>query len=219
MKVKICGITREEDAVHAIEAGADALGFIFVRESPRFITSSFVASIVRSLPPFVVPTGVFVNATRDEVLRTIDASGIRCAQLHGDEKPEDMDGIPVPVIKGFRIGEGFDVRTIQEFPASAYILDTFAGNSYGGTGRCFDWDIAVRAKQFGRIILSGGLTEHNVIDAVQQVRPYAVDVSSGIEQRPGIKDRDRMARFVVAARQASRGIGGTQDGTTMENRC
>ena len=209
MKIKICGITREEDAVDAIEAGADALGFIFVRDSPRNVTSSFVASIVRNLPPFVVPTGVFVNATRDEVLRTIDNSGIRCVQFHGDEKPEELEGIPVPVIKSFRIGAGFDTETIRQFPASAYLLDTLVPGSYGGTGRSFDWDVAVRAKLFGRIILSGGLTENNVRDAVQNVRPYAVDVSSGVERKPGVKDRDRIARFVEAARQASGVFGGT----------
>lgn len=219
MKIKICGITREEDAIHAIEAGADALGFIFVRDSPRFITSSFVASVVRNLPPFVVPTGVFVNAARDEVLRTIDQSGIRCVQLHGDEKPEEMEGIPVPVIKGFRIGKGFDLQSIPKFPASAYLLDAFSASAYGGTGRTFEWNIAVRAKLFGRIILSGGLSEHNVRDAVQQVRPYAVDVSSGVEREPGIKDRDRMARFLAAARQASQDFGEINDGITTEKRC
>lgn len=198
MKVKFCGITRLEDALFAAEHGVDAVGFIFIRTSPRYIDPDAAGCIVRSLPPFVTPVGVFVNEPRESIRQAMAIAGIRCLQLHGDEPPGDTEGYPVPVIKGFHVGRNFDPSTLSAYLTPAHLLDTHVPGMSGGTGRTFDWDIAVKAKEYGRIILSGGLTPENVAEAARKVRPYAVDVSSGIESLPGVKDPDRMRRFLRA---------------------
>ncbi|HUI10968.1 MAG TPA: phosphoribosylanthranilate isomerase [Bacteroidota bacterium] len=192
IRVKICGITRMEDAMAAAEEGASALGFIFFPPSPRYIDSRGAAAIIREIPPFVTPVGVFVNETREEILRTIDATGIRCLQLHGDELPEDTAGYDVPVIKSFRVGDGFDVAAMAPYRAAAYLLDASAPGMYGGTGKTFDWRVARRASETMRIILSGGISPENVARAAAEVMPYAVDLSSGVESAPGIKDRRKI---------------------------
>lgn len=198
MKVKICGITRLEDALFAAEQGVDALGFIFVRTSPRYIDPDAAGCIVRALPPFVTPVGVFVNEPREEILRAIAISGIRCLQLHGDEPPGETEGYPVPVIKGFRVGRNFDPVLLRSYLTPAYLLDAHVAGLHGGTGTTFDWNVAVRAKEHGRIILSGGLKPENVADAIRTVQPYAVDLCSGVESLPGVKDPDRVLRFFSA---------------------
>jgi phosphoribosylanthranilate isomerase len=202
MKIKICGITTHEDARAAVDAGADALGFIFVAASKRFLSRDAAASIIAGLPPFVVPVGVFVNEGRKLILETIRRTGIRCLQLHGDETPDDTAGFPIPVIKGFRVGPEFAPTALLSYRTSAYLLDTYAEGKYGGTGKRFDWNLAVAAKEHGRIILSGGLTPDNVGEAVRFVQPYAVDVSSGVEAAPGVKDHRHIEAFVRAAREA-----------------
>lgn len=198
MKVKICGITRLEDALFAAGQGVDALGFVFAPSSPRYIDPDAAGCIVRSLPPFVTPVGVFVDEQREEILRAIAIAGIRCLQLQGDEPPGETEGYPVPVIKGFRVGRTFDPQLLRSYLTAAHLLDAQVAGTHGGTGKTFDWNIAVQAKEHGRIILSGGLTPENVAEAARTVRPYAVDVSSGVESLPGVKDPERILRFIRA---------------------
>jgi phosphoribosylanthranilate isomerase len=203
MKVKICGITREEDALSAVEAGADALGFIFAEGSPRTIAVAAARHIIAQLPPLVTPVGVFVDAPRSKILQTIHHTGIQVVQLHGNEKPRDLEDIPVPVIKAFRIGRGFDIRTLGTYSAGAYLLDTFLPGIPGGTGKTFDWEIAVKAKAFGPVILSGGITPANVAEATRRVRPYAIDVSSGVESSRGIKDPEKIRHLFNVVRSVN----------------
>jgi phosphoribosylanthranilate isomerase len=203
MKVKICGITRPEDALFAAARGADALGFIFVKASPRFIDPDAAGLIIGQLPPFVTPVGVFVNEHRESILRTIARSGIRCLQMHGEESPGDTEGYAVPVIKSFRVGEAFDPELLAAYGTSACLLDTFVGGSHGGTGKTFDWRIALDAKRYARIILSGGLTPGNVTDAISTVQPYAIDLSSGVESAPGVKDHAKVRALFERIREAA----------------
>ena len=200
VRVKICGITRMEDALSAADAGVSAVGFIFVPSSPRVIAPETARTIIRSLPPFVTPVGVFVNASRGEILKTLETTGIQCLQLHGEETPADVEGYPLPVYKAFRVGPGFDPGLLGDFRIQACLLDAFVKSAHGGTGQTFDWGVAVRAKRYTRVILSGGITPDNVGAAIRRVRPYAVDVSSGVETAPGIKDRAKIIRLVEAVR-------------------
>ncbi len=206
VRVKICGITRGEDALCAVEEGASAIGFIFVPGSPRMVTPDAARAVIRTLPPYVTAVGVFVNAARSRIMQMLEQSGIQCLQLHGDESPEDTLGYPVPVYKGFRVGRDFDPSVLARFPVQACLLDSYAHGTFGGTGKPFDWNTALQAKKYGRVILSGGLTPENVGDAIRRVEPYAVDVSSGVEASPGIKDRASIRRLMAAVRAASAGM-------------
>jgi len=192
MRVKICGITNIDDALYAAELGADALGFIFVKSSPRHIAPNAARKIIQALPPFVVPVGVFADMTYNDILEIIDQTGVGCVQLHGEETPKQLVKYPVPVYKSFRIDSSFNPEILRRYKGSAYLLDTKASGELGGTGLTFDWEIAVKAKEYGRIILAGGLTPDNIIDAAQKVQPYAVDVNSGVEERPGKKDHIKL---------------------------
>ena len=192
MKVKICGITNVDDALSAADLGAHALGFIFVKSSPRYITPSAARKIIRDLPPFVVPVGVFVDMAQDDISEIIDQTGIGCVQLHGDETPEQLVHCAVPVYKSFRVDSSFDPEILRRYQGPAYLLDTKVSGELGGTGQTFDWEIAVKAKQYGRIILAGGLTPDNIIEAARIVQPYAVDVNSGVEGKPGVKDHAKL---------------------------
>jgi phosphoribosylanthranilate isomerase len=203
MKVKICGITREEDALTVVDAGADALGFIFSGKSPRQISLAAARHIIAQLPPFVSAVGVFVDVPRAEILETIRHTGIHVVQLHGNEMPRDLYDIPVPVIKAFRIGRSFDVRTLGAYSAGAYLLDTYLPGTPGGTGKTFDWGIAVKAKAFGPVILSGGITPANVAEAARRVRPFAIDISSGVESSPGIKDPEKIRHLFNVVRSVN----------------
>jgi phosphoribosylanthranilate isomerase len=192
MKVKICGITNLDDALSAVDLGADALGFIFVKSSPRHISPITARKIIQALPPFVVPVGVVVDMAYNDVLEIIDQTSIGCVQFHGEETPKQIAKYPVPVYKSFRVDSNFNPEILRRYKGSAYLLDTKIIGELGGTGQTFNWEIAVKAKEYGRIILAGGLTPENIIDAVKTVRPYAVDVNSGIEECPGKKDRTKM---------------------------
>ncbi|MEK7773442.1 MAG: phosphoribosylanthranilate isomerase [Deltaproteobacteria bacterium] len=203
VKVKICGITNMEDAAAAFEGGADAIGFIFYGKSPRHITPLAASRIVEELGPFITTVGVFVNETPEEIKAAVSASGIDCVQLHGEERPRDCGGYGVDVIKAVRVRDGRDIERLKDFRVSAYLLDAYREGIHGGTGEAFDWALAVEAKKSGRIILSGGLNPDNVREAIRRVRPYAVDVSSGVESSPGRKDLDRVLRFIKEARAAS----------------
>ena len=192
MKVKICGITNIDDALYAAELGADALGFIFVKSSPRFVTPKAARKIIQELPPFIVPVGVFVDVPKEEIVEMIEQTGIKFVQLHGNETPEQLAGFPVSVYKSFRVDSSFNPEILSRYKGSAYLLDTKISGELGGTGKTFNWEIAVKAKKYGRIILAGGLTPENIIDAVRIAQPYAVDVNSGVEERPGKKDQIKL---------------------------
>ena len=202
VKVKICGITQLDDALAAVEAGADALGFMFHEPSPRHLTPSAAAKITRHLPPFVAKVGVFVNASADVVRRIVAECGLDAVQLHGDETPEFCGQFaPLKVIKAFRIRDEKSLLPLSDFETDAWLLDSFVPGKEGGTGTTFNWDLANQAKESGRpIILAGGLTPENIAEAVHEVWPYAVDVSSGVEAAPGRKDAALVRAFIAAVR-------------------
>lgn len=200
-KVKICGITNMEDALAAVNYGADALGFVFYYKSPRYVTPERAREIIAQLPPFVSTVGVFANETHEKMKEILEFSGIDILQLHGDEPP-DTCYIWHRVIRALRVRDFSDLKLLEACKVSAFLLDTYSAESYGGTGQTFDWDIAIEAKRFGRIILSGGLNPDNVEKAVRYVRPYAIDVSSGIEEEKGKKDLKKMKEFIERAKNA-----------------
>jgi len=200
VKVKICGITDLNDALEASEYGADALGFIFYEKSSRYITPASAASIINELPPFVSKVGVFVNETIEKIVQIKRLTGIDTVQLHSDETPEMCETIGNKVIKAFWVGRGGVTPPLHNYNVSAYLLDTHREGLPGGTGETFDWDVAIEAKRYGRIILAGGLTPENVSEAVRKVRPYAVDVASGVEERPGKKNIKKVKEFIERAK-------------------
>jgi phosphoribosylanthranilate isomerase len=201
VKVKICGITNLDDAMAAVDCGADALGFVFFKGSPRYIPYGSAASIIKNLPPFLTIVGVFVNEQPEHIENVITMIGIDVIQLHGEEPPERYT-FTRRVIKAMRVEtlESLDPLINYRGKASAFLLDTFTPDLFGGTGKIFNWDIALEAKQFGRIILAGGLTPDNVAEAVKRVRPYGVDVSSGVEFEKGRKDFKKMQQFIERAK-------------------
>lgn len=203
-RVKICGITNVEDALLAIEAGADALGFIFVEGTPRYVQPSRVEGILGRIPPFAVTVGVFANQPLHEVERLAKGLHLSVVQLHGDEDPEGCRTLTIRFIKAIRMKETGSLEILPRYPeASAFLLDSFAEGRLGGTGHPFPWELAARAKAYGPIILSGGLTPENVEEAVARVRPYGVDVSSGVEASPGRKDHKKLREFIERAKGAT----------------
>ena len=200
VRVKICGITGLDDALMAAEAGADALGFVFFEKSPRFVTVDTAAGIIAKLPPFVQAVGLFVNADRDFVNETATCCGLDIVQLHGDESPEYCTGIERRVLKAFRIQDATSLEPLKSYPVAGYLLDAYSPSVFGGTGLTFNWDIARVAKAFGPIVLAGGLTSENVQRAVTEVSPWAVDVSSGVEESPGKKDPRKVKEFIRQAK-------------------
>lgn len=197
LRVKICGLTRYEDARLACELGADALGFIFYPQSKRFIAPEKAAGIIEGLPPFVTKVGVFVNHPATDVNQLAAQIGLDVVQLHGDESPEYCAQLQVPVIKAFRVkSDNFDVGVLRNYRCSGYLLDSYHPERYGGTGMSFDWRLAKEAREHGHLILSGGLTRDNVAAAIQSVRPDAVDVCSGVEAVPGQKHREKLIAFM-----------------------
>ena len=204
VRVKICGITSRDDALAAVEAGADALGFMFFAQSPRHVAARVAVEIVQVLPPFVAKVGVFVNPSEEEVLRAIAACGLDTVQLHGDERPEICGRFAVKIIKAFRIRDAASLKPLPDYRVSAWLLDSYVAGQLGGSGATFNWDLAVQAKKLGSpVILAGGLTPENVAEAVRHVQPFAVDVSSGVESAPGKKDAAKLRAFVRAAKGSS----------------
>lgn len=201
-RIKVCGITQPGDAYAAIEYGADAVGFIFYERSPRTTTVEVAREVSLHAPPFVSTVGVFVNAEIETIHRIVREAHLHAVQLQGDEGGDVLGALPYPVIKAFRPRPGFDEAAFRSVPRGTILIDGYAHGQYGGSGKLADWESARRAKQYGRVILSGGLTPENVADAVAAVRPYAVDVCSGVESAPGRKDRDKVARFIAAVRGA-----------------
>lgn len=200
VKVKVCGMTSLKDALVAVEGGADAVGFIFYKKSPRSVTMKTVREIVLELPPFVDTVGVFVDETAEQINKIADYCNLDIIQLHGDESPTFCKKIRRKVIKAFRIKDMQSVKKISNFQVSGFLLDTFSEKLHGGTGKVFDWNLALPAKKFGPVIMAGGLTPNNVQQAVRQIRPYGVDVCSGVESEPGIKDHKKVRAFLNNAK-------------------
>lgn len=201
VKVKVCGTTRLKDALLAVECGADAIGFIFYKKSPRYVTPTEAKEIGSQLPPFVHRVGVFVNETADKINRIVVRCGLDAVQLHGDEPPAFCKKIKCRVIKAVRVKDAASLKAMSRYAVDGFLLDTYKADQWGGTGKVFDWDLALRAKKYGPVILAGGLNARNVKAAIQKVKPFAVDVSSGVEQSPGKKDPKKVKAFLKAVRQ------------------
>jgi len=201
LKVKICGVTRLEDALAAVRLGADALGFNFWPRSKRYLPPAEARAIVRSLPPLVTAVGVFVDPTREEVLRAADASGISVAQLHGDEPPQLCVSLPIPVLKAIRVADAHALALLASYEVQGFLLDA-PTPGYGGSGATFDWTLAAEVAREFPIVLAGGLSPENVVEAVRTVRPFGVDVASGVESAPGVKDHEKLRLFIERAKEA-----------------
>lgn len=200
IKVKICGITNIEDAKAAVEYGVSALGFIFYKKSPRYISPSRARKIIDELPPFVTPIGVFVNHRERAVKDVCNFTGIRTIQLHGDEDPNYCKRLKsYKLIKAFRVQQDFIFKGITKYPVSAYLFDTFQEKLFGGTGKIFNWELLANQTLDKPVILSGGLSPKNIAKAIKTVRPYAVDVSSGVEKSPGQKNPKLIKSFLSTA--------------------
>jgi phosphoribosylanthranilate isomerase len=203
-RVKICGITNLADALAAAEAGADALGLNFYEKSPRHISLKTAAEISKQLPPFVMRVGLFVNAPEELVTRAIGECSLTLLQFHGDEPPEFCTQFGLMSMKAFRIRDAESLKELPKFATDAWLLDAYSPDTRGGTGETFNWDLAVEAQKFGKpIFLAGGLTPENVAAAVRKVKPFGVDVSSGVESSPGKKDPAKIRAFVAAATAAT----------------
>ena len=202
VKVKICGITRLDDAIAAVEAGANALGFIFYDQSPRNLTAAQARGIISKLPPFVSKVGVFVNAGEEFVRSRAVECGLDTLQFHGDETPEFCRRFaPMKVVKSFRIRDAKSLAVLPPYDTDAWLLDSHVEDKLGGTGVTFNWELAWQAKDYGRpVMLAGGLTPENVAEAIHEVWPYAVDVSSGVEDAPGLKNLKLVQMFIANVR-------------------
>jgi len=203
VRVKICGITTLDDAKAAVDFGADALGFVFFKGSPRYVTAKQAFSIIRKLPCFVTTVGVFVDEKPQDIERIASQACLDIIQLHGDEQPEACR-MARRMIKAIRVKSIDSLEPLKYFRdrVSAFLLDAYAPDALGGTGLKFNWDIAAEAKQFGQIILAGGLTPENVQQAVRHVKPYGIDVSSGVERNKGRKDHQKVKLFIERAKTA-----------------
>ncbi|MCP4704379.1 MAG: phosphoribosylanthranilate isomerase [candidate division Zixibacteria bacterium] len=199
-RIKICGITNLADAQKAVEFGANALGFVFA-ESLRQAKPPIVEEIVKILPPFVSKVGVFVNEEIDTVKELYSSCKLDIVQLHGDEDIQYIESLSIPFIKAFKVDGNEVKKQIKEFGLPYFLLDTYDKNISGGTGKSFDWQIAKESAGFGNVILSGGLNPDNIKEALETVKPYAVDVSSGIEKAPGKKDHQKMKYFINEVRK------------------
>ena len=199
-RIKVCGLTRVEDVQAAVAAGVDAIGLVFYPESPRHLTIAQAVTLCREIPPFVTIVGLFVNASRAEVHRVVESVPLNLLQFHGDETVDQCEGFGLPYLRAARVRPGVDLLEFaSQFPsARALLLDTWTP-AYGGSGESFDWSL-VPASCPLPVILSGGLTPNNVAEAIRQVRPVAVDVSSGVESAKGIKDAAKIRAFVSAVR-------------------
>jgi len=199
-RIKICGLTNLGDALSAVELGADALGFVFA-ESPRRISPQRAAGIIDSLPPFLTCVGLFVDESPGAVRKIIEECRLDVLQFHGNESPDYCRQFRIKIIKAFGIKNENSLQVIPHYQVDAYLLDTYGEGTPGGTGESFNWDLALRAREFGRpIILAGGLDVDNVAEAIGKVRPYGVDVSTGVEAEPGKKDHKKMKEFIKAVR-------------------
>ncbi len=208
VRVKICGITRIEDACAAVEAGAHSLGFIFHRPSPRYVSPEQAASIIRTLPPFVSTVGVFVNATKEEIEAVAVRAGLQVIQLHGEEQPADCVGLSRPVIKAFRYASDQPFPGLVDYSVAALLVEAKVPHLWGGSGVTLNWELFNRQLEKhapmvrSRLVLAGGLDPQNVTRAVSAVKPFAVDVSTGVEDEPGIKSPIKIKEFMNALRNS-----------------
>jgi len=201
VRVKICGNTNVDDALAAVDAGADALGFIFCDQSPRHVIVTDAAAIVPQLPTLIMKVGVFVNPSEELVMRAIGECGLNMLQFHGSETPEFCTQFGLMSMKAFRIRDAESLKALPDYQTDAWLLDAWSSKAMGGTGETFNWDLAVEAVKLGRpVFLAGGLTPGNVSEAIRIVRPFGVDVSSGVEASPGKKDHAKLKEFVKAVR-------------------
>jgi len=200
-RVKICGITNLADAQVAVEAGADALGFNFYEKSPRFVPTRSAAEISRALPPFTLRVGIFVNPSEELVLHAISECGLNLLQFHGDEPPEFCTQFGLMSMKAFRVRDAESLTELPKYQTDAWLLDAYSSDTFGGTGEAFNWNLAIEAQKLGKpVFLAGGLTPENINEAIQKVRPFGVDVSSGVESSPGQKDHKKVRTFIKAAK-------------------
>ena len=204
IKIKICGITNATDAEVATKAGADALGFVFYSDSPRYIEPAVAQRIIAQLPPFVLPVGVFVNHKPESIKKIFDECGLALAQLHGDETPSFCESLGRPILRALRLRDRGSLLALAEYKGRmgvrGFVVDAFSTEADGGTGQTVDWSLAREVAQVTPILLAGGLSPTNVQEAVREVQPYGVDVSSGVEENPGKKDHEKVRAFVRAVR-------------------
>lgn len=194
MKIKICGITNTEDALAAESFGVDAVGFIFYKKSKRFVTLKQAVQIIKTLSPFTTKVGVFVNETFEVINNISKQTGINVVQLHGDEKPEVIKSVSLPVIKAFRVDDNFDYDKLNQYLEYSILLDAYSENDYGGTGNKFNWE-KIPTDIRNKIILSGGISSDNIEFIYKNINPAAVDLSSSLEISPGRKDKKKMEKF------------------------
>ena len=199
-RIKICGITHLTDALTAVEAGADALGFVFVPDTPRFVKPDQVAAIIAQLPPFITTVGIFVSKDSEKIRTIVERCRLDAIQLHADVTPEFCRNLDSRVIKAVRVKDESSLSILSDYDVNAFLLDAYVEGKMGGTGHVFDWDLALQAKNYGRIIIAGGLNPDNAAQAVRHVMPYGVDVSSGVESQPGCKDPNKIRKFIDAVR-------------------
>jgi phosphoribosylanthranilate isomerase len=202
-RIKVCGITRPEDALAAVEAGVDGLGFIFVEKSPRNIDPAQAREIISRLPPFIDAVGVFVDAEATVVEEIAHYCRLTLVQLHGNEAPGYCRNLPFAVIKAFRVGVDFTKSALSPYDdyVRGFLLDTYHEDMAGGTGETFDWDLVRQLESARPVILAGGLNADNAAAAIERVRPYAVDVNSGVESEPGRKDIAELEQFIRQVRE------------------
>jgi phosphoribosylanthranilate isomerase len=207
VKVKVCGITNAEDALAAVDAGVDALGFVFYEKSPRFVLPAVAAAIIAELPPLVTPVGVFVNEGLARVRSVMDTCGLALAQLHGDENAIYCRELSRPAMKALRIKDRGSLLALAEYQGRGgvrgFVLDAFSEEAYGGTGQTIDWTLAAEVAKTAPVLLAGGLTPENVGEAIRIVHPYGVDVSSGVESVPGKKNHAKISALIDAVRVVS----------------
>jgi phosphoribosylanthranilate isomerase len=209
VRVKICGITSWTDARRSVDAGADALGFNFYKQSPRYVAPAEARVIARRLPRHVLTVGVFVNSPFAAILKIAREVDLNLLQLHGDESPADVRQLSTyfPIVKAFRVRNGFKVSQLARFQAAdAFLLDGFDRQLRGGTGKTFDWRVARAARKFGSIVIAGGLTPENIADAIAETEPFAVDICRGVEASPGKKDPVRLKALMNAVDRAKKAL-------------
>lgn len=202
VRVKICGITNLQDALAAAEGGADAVGFVFYPQSPRCVKPDQARSIIEQLPPYVSAVGVFADQPLEEVTSLMQGCRLDLVQLQGNESPEFCRAFGSRAVKAIRVRDRKSLEPMSRYRVRGFVLDAYVPDQFGGTGHRFDWELALLAKPYGRIILAGGLTPENVAEAIQKVRPFGVDVSSGVEERMGKKSPEKLERFIRQVREA-----------------
>ena len=201
MLVKICGITNLQDALTAVEFGADALGFNFYSKSPRRVNPDKIAKFLEDIPPSILKVGVFVNEPENNVKDIATSLELDYLQFHGDETPSYCEQFATPYWKAFRLKDEKSLELMKKYKCEYYLTDTFTAQVYGGSGITGNWDLAREAKKIGKVILAGGLTPENIADAIRAVQPSGVDVASGVEEKPGRKDAAKLERFMTAVRE------------------